>query len=567
MDKETSNGRRYEIDALRVIALILLILYHIFICYQPFAEKVAMLRYKHLLEDYWVVAELLNIWRIPVLFVISGMALGFVFRRRSIKELVCDRMIRLVPPFVFGCLVITPCYFGLFELYHGRDLRYTPHPGHLWFVLNLVSYTFLLLPLVLWIKKRPNNLLIRILRKTLPVSLFLLLPLPLIIETSVSEAGPQSFAFFPTRYWFGFCCYTIGFLFLCLGDPLWNSLRKTCHLALPLAILLFLCRIGYLDWLPDSSYLWSTPFESSMWMLSFLGYGSLFLNRPIPIFGYLNKAVFPIYILHFPVQQLVAFYLFKGELSGGLTFLLHSLLTFLTCWLLYQFVVRRIRFLHPVMGMKLSPKLLPSKEGEPVSSPLSHRTGRRIVYFVITPVLVIGQLSLLGFASLANNNETHQPDLRPTTDLAIAALNNDTEKLKEFLALNEISFNARHREYELTPLHLASLNGSTECAQILIEAGADINLRSGANDSPLSLAAFMGHHEIVNLLIENKAFLNSVNEYQQTPLDNTDAEWKYSIMVAKMVGLTVDKKTWAAGRKKAKQLLRDAGAKHNYELE
>ena len=65
-----SRSRHHEIDALRVIALCLLILYHVFVCYQPFANMLMFLQYEQLLEKYWFVGSLLNIWRIPVLFLI-----------------------------------------------------------------------------------------------------------------------------------------------------------------------------------------------------------------------------------------------------------------------------------------------------------------------------------------------------------------------------------------------------------------------------------------------------------------------------------------------------------------
>jgi peptidoglycan/LPS O-acetylase OafA/YrhL len=138
---EKSATRYYEIDALRVIALVLLIIYHIFLCYQPFANKLMFLQYDQLLENYWFMGELLSIWRIPVLFLISGMAAGFLLRRRTVKELVHDRLMRLVPPLFFGSFVIVPVFPALYAIYQGDPVWYLPNPGHLWFLINLVSYT------------------------------------------------------------------------------------------------------------------------------------------------------------------------------------------------------------------------------------------------------------------------------------------------------------------------------------------------------------------------------------------------------------------------------------------
>ena len=192
-----STQRRYDIDALRVIALALLIIYHIFVAYQPFASAIQFIQYDQLLTEYWFVAEIFNIWRIPVLFLISGMAVGFILRRRTVKEVVADRMMRLVPPLVFGSLVFCPAYVSLQAVYLGEASTYQPTPGHLWFVWSLVTYAILLLPLILYFKRRPDNLIMRVLRATFPFGLLIFLPLPLVLETVLSE--PWEFAFFPVR--------------------------------------------------------------------------------------------------------------------------------------------------------------------------------------------------------------------------------------------------------------------------------------------------------------------------------------------------------------------------------
>ncbi|MEO0448509.1 MAG: acyltransferase family protein, partial [Verrucomicrobiota bacterium] len=281
---QATDTRRYEIDALRVIALVLLIIYHIFICYQSFAERIGFLQYDQSLEKYWFLGELLNIWRIPVLFVVSGMAVGFVVHRRTLPELLKDRLVRLVPPLLFGALVMVPLFALFGPLYRGEPLKYQPSPGHLWFVVNLVSYSILLIPLFFWIRRRPENGLIRSLRALFPWGLLLVFPLPLMVETALLK--PFGFAFFPTRFWYGLACYVLGFLLVCVGDSFWSALRRVCHPALALAFLFYLGRMKVLGegWFPDGQ--WIVAYESGMWMLAFLGYGSLLLNRKTRVFGY-----------------------------------------------------------------------------------------------------------------------------------------------------------------------------------------------------------------------------------------------------------------------------------------
>ena len=568
MKDDTPTQRHYEIDAVRVVALGLLIIYHIFICYLPFAEKLQFLQYDELLTRYKFLGDLLNIWRIPVLFVISGMAAGFVLRRRGVKELVCDRMMRIVPPLFFGSLFIVPIFPALYAVYEGRSPTYQPSPGHLWFLLNLVSYTVLLLPLILWVKRRPENSLIRALRRALPFGLLVILPLPLMLETALSK--PEGFAFFPVRFWYGFACYGIGFLLPCLGEKFWISLRKVCHAALPLALLFYLGRMKYLDWAPLQANHWTTAFESGMWMLAFLGYGSLLLNRPSRAFAYLNKAVFPIYIIHMPVQQLVAVGIFPWGLGPEMTFGLHVLFTFALCGLFYEFAIRRIRWLYPVMGLKASRPATSSPLVEDIQPRGWSKFGTALTLYLLSPLVVLVQVGIVVAMTvgqlLAGTIDEHRPDPRPSNSLWAAAINNDVEKLQAHIEDNQIPLNRPDKRYKLPALNLAALNGSTEAVEALIEAGADVNEKTDDGSTPLSHAAFMGHPDIVKILIENEAELNPVNSYRSTPLDNAHTPWGITIAVSKALGLTVEREQWERGRIEVRELLLEKGGKRKGEL-
>ena len=65
-------NRRYDIDWLRDFALGLLIVYHISIVFQPWSYFIYFPQSEKPLESIWLVMGLINIWRIPLLFIISG---------------------------------------------------------------------------------------------------------------------------------------------------------------------------------------------------------------------------------------------------------------------------------------------------------------------------------------------------------------------------------------------------------------------------------------------------------------------------------------------------------------
>ena len=128
--------RRYDVDAIRVIALGLLIVYHIAVAFQPWgADLVMFVENEQSLEWVWVLMMVINIWRIPILFVVSGMGARFAMERRDWSNLLSDRSLRIFVPLLFGMFFIVPFNFIIFNYYYKKEQFYFPHPGHLWFLL------------------------------------------------------------------------------------------------------------------------------------------------------------------------------------------------------------------------------------------------------------------------------------------------------------------------------------------------------------------------------------------------------------------------------------------------
>jgi ankyrin repeat protein len=60
--------------------------------------------------------------------------------------------------------------------------------------------------------------------------------------------------------------------------------------------------------------------------------------------------------------------------------------------------------------------------------------------------------------------------------------------------------------------------GRKDIAELLIQSGADVNIRNLSEDTPLHTACYKGELDVVKLLIEHGADVNARNVKGQTPL-------------------------------------------------
>ena len=290
--------RRYDVDWLRILALGLLIIYHISVVFQPWAYFIYFVQSEKPVESIWLAMGLINIWRIPLLFIISGMGVCFSMRRRGWKELLKDRTRRILLPLIFGSLFIVPIHGYIYQSFIGLDHIYFPNPGHLWFLINIFIYVLVLCPVFFYLKRNPDSILLRLFERIFkfPPALYLI-TLPFIFEAELIalEQGFEAYANTPHGFWLGLLAFITGFIFISIGDVFWQAVGKIKGLALAVAIPLFLVRMIIFQF-QGPFYL--IVIESWSWLFAVFGFGSTYLNRPSKKLTYLSKAVYPVYILH-----------------------------------------------------------------------------------------------------------------------------------------------------------------------------------------------------------------------------------------------------------------------------
>lgn len=403
-------ARRHDLDTLRVFAFALLILYHVGMVYVvdwAFHIKSPTL----LVWAEWPMV-LVNRWRMSLLFLLSGLALGLVSARRSPMRLMVVRSWRLLLPLAFGIVAIVPVQawcearmLGTFDAGFGsfllRYLQLRPWPAgtftgaaygftwnHLWYLPYLWTYTMLallFLPLLRWsggvrfadwLGSRGR--------------LWLWIVPPLWMLAALLLLAPR----FPSTHalvgdWFNHAQYGAAFAFGVFASDraaLWAALvrRRWVFTVAALSgagIYMGLRVIGRLletgamtvDSLPagvplEAWKLLSTCAHALYWwtaLLALLAWAAHALNRPWRGLRYASEAVYPWYILHQSLIVLAAYVLIPRGLGPVLEPLSVLAITVIGCLLIHECLIRRIGWLRPLFG-------LPARDspGGPAAAPL-----------------------------------------------------------------------------------------------------------------------------------------------------------------------------------------------------
>jgi glucan biosynthesis protein C len=362
-----SAQRRYDIDWLRVIAIGFLLIYHIAIPFQPWGVFIGFIQNDTSLQQLWVPMSILNIWRIPLLFFVSGMGVYFSLRKRNWKSLFKERSLRILLPFVFGTLVIVPVQFLLFQQYYNQDLSYFPIPAHLWFLGNIFSYVILLSPLMFFLKRNEEKYQ-QVIAKWLnhPLKLILVV-VPFAVAATI--IAPDSYVTYADNlhgYVLGFLAFLFGYLFVYAGESFWKSVCTWKWAYLGLGILLYSSRIIQFEDFEAAPYLMAL--ETVAWIYAILGIGYRFLNFSNQYLTYLSSAAYPVYIVHWLFINIGCILIFPLEVSPMIKFVLVNFITFGGSLLMYELIIKRIHFLRPLFGLKqVQPTLESGNSIEPIA--------------------------------------------------------------------------------------------------------------------------------------------------------------------------------------------------------
>lgn len=343
-------NRRYDIDWIRVIAIGLLLIYHIAIGFQPWGMMIAFITNAESWTSLWYPMMMLNVWRIPLLFFVSGMGVYFALQNRTWKQLIGERAGRILVPFIFGAIVIVPIHLYIWEQYYNFNNGYRPDPGHLWFLGNIFVYVLLFAPLFFYLKKNEKGKASGVIRKIFSTPLGLLLVIAaFVVEAVIVKPFPyEMYAMTWHGFFLGILAFLFGFCFVLSGNTFWSMLLRWRWLLLGLAVALIVLRLLCFQM---STPVYALVTESQCWIFLVLAFGYKYLNRGGKVLTYLSQAAYPVYILHMVFLYLGSYFIFKTTLDVQLKFVLVLITTVGGCFGAYE-LIRRIKWLRPLFGLK-----------------------------------------------------------------------------------------------------------------------------------------------------------------------------------------------------------------------
>ncbi len=343
--------RRYDIDWVRVIAIGLLLLYHVAIGFQPWAIMIGFISNENSWTNLWVPMTMLNVWRIPLLFFVSGMGVYFAVRRRNWKQLLKERTGRILIPFLFGMIFIAPISLFLLQYYYHWDFNYIFHPGHLWFLGNIFIYVLVLSPIFFFLKYNEERNSVVQLKKIFssPFGLMIVI-LAFVLEAIWLKPFPyELYAMSWHGFFLGLLAFFFGFCFVLSGNDFWKMILNWRWLLLAVAASFYVYRLMQFQ-MQVPVYLLSI--ESNFWIFSVFAFAFKYLNRPSKALVYLSEAAYPIYILHMIFLSLGSVLIFPMEIDNRLQFFMLLLFTGLGSFITFELLIKRFNILRLLFGLK-----------------------------------------------------------------------------------------------------------------------------------------------------------------------------------------------------------------------
>jgi len=378
--KTLDQQRRYDLDWLRFIAILILLFFHTGMWFNHWDWHVKNNELSYSFQ-YWMVW--LHFWRMPLLLFISGAGTYMALNKRTPSQFVGERLKRLFIPLVFGMLVVVPpqIYYerianfdGYWDFYK-TVFQFKPYPEggslswhHLWFILYLLLYSLIALPFLIYLRS-PKSLRFRafIFKMLSSPAGILFIPSILILLSQIllRPYFPEEthdlkdlgyFIFYMLFFIMGMVCYSNQNLWTSIGNSRRHLLVASLFILIPFYIVYFHFRgLIVLPWEEEqveNIFKVLGIFVSWFTVITVIAYGQHYLNKSHPWLSKIGEGLYPFYILHQTVIIAIGYYICQLDWTIGAKFWSISLSTLIFCVGFYLILIRPFNIMRLFFGVK-----------------------------------------------------------------------------------------------------------------------------------------------------------------------------------------------------------------------
>lgn len=387
-------ARRLDLDWLRIIAFGLLIFYHVGMFFNTEGWHAKSTHTNAAMEPLmWLSSP----WRLPLLFLISGVALRFLSDKLGSARFARERFVRLFPVILFGMYVIVaPQTYvqllaagevapGFWNFYQGYAFEWggpwsvhTPTWNHLWYVVYLFVYSMLLAPLIPLLHAGADSRTLQRVGRLFdrpvigPILLVIVPIIPfVVIRFTLVEQFPTTHALIDD--WANHAGSLLILLYgyvIAKNAGLWRAIDRALPVVGVLTLVLFAFLLtAYMNIeaaLEHDAVIWTARIARIVFawsiILSLMGLAQRFLNRDGPVRRYLTEAIFPVYVLHQTITVTAGYWMAQQGWGVWTEFAVLTAVTAAGCLIGFE-MIRRVPFLRPVFGLKRG-----SKRPDPASA-------------------------------------------------------------------------------------------------------------------------------------------------------------------------------------------------------
>ena len=352
--------RKYYIDNLRWLILLVLIPYHIAQAWNTWNEPNYIFFEGNRLISSIIV--FFSPYFMPLLFLLAGISTRYALKKRTGREYLAERVKRLVIPLLFGTVVLMPIMTYVADVYHnsynggfiqhyavfftkftdliGADGGFSF--GQFWFILYLFIISVVSLGIITIFKKLPLKI-----EKPIPFLLVILLGLPLPLLNSLLSIGGKSLVEFTYFFLLGYYVFS--------DDGIIEKTEKSRWILLAIGLTATILNVYLFIWSDKDYNILNTiaSFVSKWFMvLALIGLAKRYLNFSGKVSEHMSRLSFPFYIWHF--IWVVVFQYLLYFLVGNNTLILFVgtlSLSFIATFICSEITVR-VPFLCFLTGVK-----------------------------------------------------------------------------------------------------------------------------------------------------------------------------------------------------------------------